>query len=92
MRRQLVTRPAADIHSPACSEPSEKGGAGSLGNPLVLDDRRDLGHGLAMTGHNDAMALLHGSQKFREPAIGVRSRNCLVHAVHLNVVTFTTIE
>src|SRR5262249_38154472 len=88
---QLVTPPAADIHRPFCSEPREKGGASPLCGPLVLGDGRDLGHGFAMTRHDDAAAPLHGSQEFRESAIGVRGRNCFVHTVLPTVVIFTTI-
>ena len=90
-RRTARHASSAGIHCSFCSEPREKGGAGPRCGSLVLDDGRDLSHGLAMTRHNDASALLYRSQQFRESAIGVRGRNCFVHAVLLTVVTFATI-
>jgi hypothetical protein len=76
---QLVTRPAANLDTPLCSEPGEQSGAGSGCGVLILDDRGELSYGLAMTRDDDLTALLYSSQKFREAAIRFRRRNGLIH-------------
>ncbi len=66
---QVVTRPAADIHSSFCPESCEKGGARARRNPFVLDGGRGFGDGLAVPCDDDASALPRWSRKCKPMAL-----------------------